>query len=130
MRIDRTSAVGFGIIIKDDDREAAKRVNQFCENRQNPFNAVAEVLEIFGYEHLMVEIAGSTLVGYRTNDLVLIVKDTYRDIDMMSSGFSGAFIIGEDGINAEGVAELQDFCAKMKIEFETAASWITWNTAS
>lgn len=128
MSITSVAAVGFGIIIKGDDTDTIERVNKFCEDGYDLQDAVAAVLEILESEHLVVGIAGETLFGYQAQDVVVVVADTHRDFDILSSGFAGVFRIGEDGVIPEGIEELRAFCEK--IGLETTASWLAWNGAN
>jgi hypothetical protein len=92
------------------------------------FEAVAELLEILESEYLVTEATGSLLFGYEAQDLVVVVADTYRDFDIMSSGFAGVFRIDTDYVIPEGIEALREFCEK--VELDTTAGWIAWNKAS
>ena len=128
MSVSATSAIGFGVIIKGNDTGLLERLAKVGDTRDYPFEDVLEILKNIRSEHLLVDVAGSTMLGYEENDLVLVVADTYRDFNIMSSGFAGVFRIGEDGVSDEGIAELRAFCESVGLE--ATASWLAWNTAS
>jgi hypothetical protein len=126
MSVKGTAAVGFGIIIKGNDVDAVGRVIELGDEFEA--DSIEAIPDAAGFQHLMIEAAGSLLFGYDKNDLVIVVKDTYREFDIMSSGFAGAFRIDENGVSEEGINELREFCAKTGLE--TAAFWMAWNAAS
>jgi hypothetical protein len=128
MGVKCTAAIGFGIIIKGDDMDTIERVNKFCGDSENLLESVKDVLEISGSEYLVADMTGNTLLGYEAQDVVVIVADTYRDFDIMSSGFAGVFRIDTDYVIPEGTEELHAFCEK--IGLETTASWLAWNNAT
>lgn len=125
MSVKGEAAVGFGIIVKGDDVDAISRVVALGDDFEA--ESIEGIPGAAGYEHIMIEAAGSMLFGYDKNDLVIVTKDTYREFDIMSSGFAGAFRIDENGVSEAGVNELRDFCAKVSLD--ATPSWVAWNAA-
>jgi hypothetical protein len=126
MSITTTAAIGFGILIKADDADARERIQELCEDVDQ--YTIEDHLVTSGFQHIMVDAAGSLLFGYEGNDLVIVAKDTYRDFDIRSSEFAGAFRVDESGVSDEAIDELRMFC--QNIGLETTASWLAWNKAS
>lgn len=125
MSVKGEAAVGFGIIVKGDDVDAIDRVIGLGDDFEA--ESIEDIPGAAGFQHIMIAAAGSLLFGYDKNDLVIVVKDTYREFDIMSSGFAGAFRIDENGVSDEGINELRDFCAKVSLE--PTPSWVAWNSA-
>lgn len=126
MSITSTAAIGFGILIKSDDSDARERIQELCDYVDE--YTIEDYLVTSGFQNIMVDAAGSLLFGYEGNDLVIVAKETYRDFDIRSSGFAGAFRVDETGVSDESIDELRMFC--QKIGLETTASWLAWNKAS
>lgn len=125
MSVKGEAAVGFGIIVKGNNVDAIDRVIALGDDFEA--ESIEGIPGAAGFQHIIIEAAGSMLFGYDKNDLVVVVKDTYREFNIMSSGFAGAFRIDENGVSDEGVNELRDFCAKTSLD--GTPSWVAWNAA-